>query len=121
MAYALMIIGKDAGNLLIDHCPPHFGGCPDDACPLCSAYAITGTGCSDCIAGDMVPIDGPATLGPTDAKEAYVFTFENKDAAQSWLDSWPSPSTTFHGKLVYGFAPNFTAPASAPRSAGKSR
>lgn len=121
MAYTLMIIGKDPGNRLTDHCPD-YSGCPDETCPLCNAtLVITSTGCSNCFAGDMVPIDGPATLGPTDAAEAYVFTFDNKDAAQSWIDSWPSPSTVFHGKLVYGFSPDFPEAGGAKKSASSPR
>lgn len=109
MAYTLMILGKDPDNRLIKHCPSH-PTCPDESCPLCDTrYVAAMTGCSDCFSGNKLNVDGPPVLGPTDAAEAFVVTFENKDAAQSWIDSWPSPSSTFEGKLVYGFEPNFPA------------
>jgi hypothetical protein len=109
MAYNVVLIGKDPSNRLIDLCPGH-GVCPDD-CPLCDKIRLTSAvGCSNCFNGARVPPDGPYELGPTDAAEIYVFTFDSKSTAQAWMDSWPSPVQAFRGKLVYGFEANFVQP-----------
>jgi hypothetical protein len=57
-------------------------------------------------------------LEATDAAEMYVLKFSDKAEAQSWIDSWPSPSKAFAGKLVYAMTPNFPqAPSAVPTSA----
>ena len=115
MAYNVMLIGKDPSNRLIDLCPSH-GACPDPNCPLCDKeFLMTAVGCSNCFNGARIPPDGPYELGPTDAAEIYVFTFESKTKAQAWISSWPSPVQAFRGKQVYGFEANFEQPQ-APTS-----
>jgi len=107
MGYSLVVIGMDKANRLMKQCPD-YPDCTDSACPLCDNHlVIRSMGCWDCSSGNRIAPDGPFQLGPTDAAEAYVFTFENQENAQAWIDSWPSPAEAFRGKLVYGFQSNF--------------
>ena len=110
MAYTLVIIGFDPNNRLVDVLPPQTG-------PLYNLQEAGMTGCSDCRTGNKLLLTDKMQLGATDAAEMYVLKFPDKAEAQSWIDSWPSPSKTFAGKLVYAMSPTFPqAPAVEPTS-----